>query len=558
MSEKRPENAAETTSLAATRRELLQIGNALALPMLFGAATAKAAPGPLTPGPEIYQSIGVEPVINCRGTFTIIGGSAELPEVRAAMDAATQYFAQLDELADAVGQRLAEITGAEWGMVSSGCAAGLKHVTAACVTGGNPEKLIRIPNLNGFDKTEVVVPRTSRTAYDHAIRNIGIEMIMVDSPDEMANALGPRTAMIYLMSDRPGSPRPLNLETVARIAKPKNIPILVDAAAEVLTIPCLHLERGATVVAYSGGKALQGPQCAGLLLGRKDILMSAWQASAPHHGPGRDNKVGREETLGMLAAVEAWVKRDHDAEWKKWLSYCDTISKRVSMVDGVTTSVYEPPAEALGNRSPRLTISWDPSKLNTTGADVAEELARNKPRIALGSSGGRRGRGRESDSETSIIITPWMMRPGDDKVVGERIHGVLSQRRSPQPDMQQPRTDISGHWDVNIDFFSGKSRHSLYIEQDGNWIRGTHRTDFETREMFGTIEGDQVTLRSDTPGRNVGDSIPFIFSGTISGDSIAGPIHLGEYLNAKFSAHRHNYPPSRRRIRVPGGPPLAT
>ena len=151
-----------------------------------------------------------------------------------------------------------------------------------------------------------------------------------------------------------------------------------------------------------------------------------------------------------------------------------------------------------------------------------------------------------------------MMQPGDDKVVGDRIHDVLSEKRSPKPDMQRPGSDISGHWDVNIEFFSGKTQHSLYIEQDGNWIRGTHRTDFETREMFGTIEGDQVTLRSDTPGRNVGDSIPFIFSGALSGDSIVGPIHMGEYLNAKFTAQRHSYPPARRRIRVPGGPPLAT
>lgn len=275
MPEKRTESIAEKSTLAATRRELLRIGNTLALPMLFGAASAKAAPGPLTPGPGIFQSIGVEPVINCRGTFTIIGGSSELPEVRAAMGAATQYFAQLDELAEAVGRRLAEVTHAEWGMVSSGCAAGLKHVTAACVTGGNPEKLIRIPNLTGLDKTEVVVPRTSRTSYDHAIRNIGVEMIMVDSPEEMANALSSRTAMIYLMADEPGSTRPLSLETIARIAKPRNLPILVDAAAEILTIPCVHLERGATVVAYSGGKAIRGPQCAGLLLGRKDILLSA-------------------------------------------------------------------------------------------------------------------------------------------------------------------------------------------------------------------------------------------------------------------------------------------
>src|SRR5258708_33305099 len=125
------------------------------------------------------------------------------------------------------------------------------------------------------------------------------------------------------------------------MAAPKNIPILIDAAAEVLTIPNVHLQKGATIVAYSGGKAICGPQCAGLLLGRKDLLMSAWQASAPHHGPGRDNKVGREETLGMLAAVEMWVKRDHAAEWKTWLSLLDKISERGSTISSGKTSVPE-------------------------------------------------------------------------------------------------------------------------------------------------------------------------------------------------------------------------
>ena len=336
---------AERRSSGVTRRELFQMGNALAMPVLFASsldrvdAAAAPAAGPLTPGPQIYQSIGVEPVINCRGTFTIIGGSVERPEVRAAMDSASRYFVQIDELADAVGRRFAELTGAEWGMVSAGCAAGMKHVTVACVTGGNPEKLIRIPDLTDFDKTEVVSPRSSRNVYDHAIRNVGVKMITVDTPEELENALNARTAMIYLTA---GGDGPMGLEAVARIAKPMNIPILVDAAAEVLTIPNVHLERGATIVAYSGGKAICGPQCAGLLLGRKDILQSAWQASAPHHGPGRDNKVGREETLGMLAAVEAWVKRDHAGEWKTWLSWLDNISKRVSAIDGIRTAVREP------------------------------------------------------------------------------------------------------------------------------------------------------------------------------------------------------------------------
>ena len=395
MEKAKPQTATEKPANGATRRELFHIGNALALPVLMSAFEADAAPvpGPLKTGPgmEVYQSIGVEPVINCRGTFTIIGASVELPEVRAAMEAASQYNVQLDELADAVGRRLAELTGAEWGMVSAGCAAGLKHVTAACVAGGNPEKLVRIPDLTGFDKTEVVIPRSSRSVYDHAIRNIGVKVINVDTAEELQNALNARTAMIYLSAGGPSTSGPLALENVARMAKPRNIPILVDAAAEILTIPNVHLQKGATIVAYSGGKAIRGPQCAGLLLGRKDLLMSAWQASSPHHGPGRDNKVGREETIGMLAAVEAWTKRDHQAEWKTWLSWLDQIAKRVSVIDGVTTAVREP--QGLSNRSPVLAVSWDPSKLHITGEEVAEEFATTKPRIALGGAGGGGGRG---------------------------------------------------------------------------------------------------------------------------------------------------------------------
>ena len=257
-------------------------GRARAVGRLEG--TAEAA-GPLTPGPQIYQSIGVEPIINCRGTFTIIGGSVERPEVRAAMDAASRYFVQIDELADGVGQRLAELTGAEWGMVSSGCAAGMKHVTAACVTGGNPERLVRIPDLTGFDKTEVIIPRTSRNDYDAAIANIGVTIVTVNTL-EGARGVHQAEDGDDLPAGRRAELGEMQLEAIAAIAKPRNVPIFVDAAAEILTIPNVHLQKGATIVAYSGGKAICGPQCAGLLLGDKDLLMAAWQASAPHHGPG--------------------------------------------------------------------------------------------------------------------------------------------------------------------------------------------------------------------------------------------------------------------------------
>ena len=526
-------------------------GTLVPVKSLFAAPPAEqsASTGRLPIGPNIFQSIGVEPIINCRGTFTIIGGSVERPEVRAAMEAASKDFVQYDELADGIGKRLAEITGAEWGMVSAGCAAGMKHVTAACVTGGNPEKLIRIPDLAGFDKTEVVIPKSSRNVYDHAIRNIGVRIIEVDTPEEMENALNSRTAMIYIMAYDESQPgQPLSLENVARIAKPHNIPILVDAAAEVLTIPNVHLQRGATVVVYSGGKAICGPQCAGLVLGKKDILMSAWQASSPHHGPGRDNKVGREEMMGMLAAVEAWVKRDHAAEWKTWLSWLDNIAQKVSKIEGVTTSVFEP--TELSNKSPVLNIYWDPAKLNITGEEVAEELGRNKPRVAIG--------GETKEDKTSINITTGQMQPGNDKVVADRIYAVLSQKRSPKiTKMVTPTVNLRGSWDATIQFFSSVSHHALFIEHDGKWIKGFHKGDFSVRELTGVIESD-TTVKLRSVDRRPGDSITFIFSGTISGDSITGSIYMGEYRTATFTAKRTSYKIPPKEIIVPGGPPLAT
>jgi D-glucosaminate-6-phosphate ammonia-lyase len=531
---------------------LLPLGGASVFPL----ESVQAAPGltsgegPLVVGPKIFQSIGVEPIINCMGTFTIIGGSLERQSVRAAMEAASKNFVQYDELAYGIGQRLAEITKAEWGMVSAGCAAGLKHVTAACVTGGDPEKLIRIPDLTGFEKTEVVAARSARNVYDHAVRNIGVKMITVETLEEMDRALGPKTAMVYAMS---GGKEPFTVEAIAKLTRAKNIPLLVDAAAEDLTVPCVHLEKGANIVAYSGGKALCGPQCSGILLGQKDILQSAWQASSPHHGPGRDNKVGREEMIGALAAIEAWVTFDHEAQWTKWLSYLDTVAKKLSNVDSVKTTLREPPG--LGNKSPGLIISWDPQKLNITGEEVAEELGRNKPRVALAF-----GTKRNAPSEpglTSINITAGQMQPGEAKIVADRIHDVLTTKRDPKPaSMKPPAATLTGRWDVNVEFYSSKSHYTWTLEQDGNWLQGVHTGTFSTQNLVGTIEGDVMRVRNnDNPP---GDHLTFTFTGNIINDAISGSIYMVEYGTAKFTATRYKYQENRAPISVPGGPPLAT
>jgi len=499
-------------------------------------------------GENIFRSLGVEPLINCRGTFTIIGGSIERPEVREAMEAAAHNFVQYDELADAVHAKIAEITKADWALVSAGCAAAMKHVTAACVTGGNPEKLIAIPNLTGFEKTEVIIPRGSRNVYDHSIRNIGVTIIDVNTPEELVKAVNKKTAMIYIMADDPAkNDEPLSLVNIVRLTKEQNIPILVDAAAEVLTIPNIHLERGAHMVAYSGGKAICGPQCAGFVIGQKDILMSAWQSSSPHHGPCRDNKVGREEMLGMLAAVKAWTTRDHKKEWQTWLSWLDLISKKATSIAGISTKVIEP--TEYSNRSPILRITWDPAKFNITGEEVAEEFGRKKPRIAVG--------GFSKDNQTGITITTGQMQAGEAAVVAERVYSFMSQTRTAKNnDMQAPTVNVTGNWKFDIQFFSSKSVHHINLSQDGNWLQGSHKGEFSTRDCGGTIDGNQIKLRSQEI--QIADRITFIFSGTVEGNTMSGNIHMGEYRTATFTATKLDSKKPHQKVFVPQGPPLST
>ena len=275
--------------------------------------------------------------------------------------------------------------------------------------------------------------------------------------------------------------------------------------------------------------------------------MSAWQASSPHHGPNRDNKIGREEIMGMLAAVEAWVTRDHASEWQMWLSRLDHIAQRVANVESVETHVEQP--SGLSNRAPTLVISWDPARLHITGEQVAEDFARNKPRIAVGSA--------DAEGKACIRITPSQMQPGNEEVVAGRIYRILSQTRSPQPAQLAPaRVDIGGHWDLTIEYFSSTSQHQLYLQQRGNWIEGVHQSEFSRQEIVGTVEGDQVKLGSQV--RQPGDSILFLFSGQVSDEVMSGSVFLGEYLTAQFSAKRATYQNLRKPIVIPGGPPLAT
>ena len=277
--------------------------------------------------------------------------------------------------------------------------------------------------------------------------------------------------------------------------------------------------------------------------------MAAWQASAPHHGPARDNKVGKEEQIGMLAAVEAWTKRDHPKEELMWTGYLENIAKRVSEIEGVTTNIRQP--QGLDNRTPNLTISWDPNKFNATGPDISTYLATTKPRIAMSANA-------STEPNTYISISAWMMQPGDDKIVGDRIFAALNMKRPALADkMAAPSADLKGRWDLTVDYFNEKSAHKFIIEsQDGNYMKGSHQGTFTTNELVGTIEGSEVKFKS--ASTMVGDNVPFTFSGSVNGNKMSGEIHHGEYLTSTFTAKKFIYPTTKQKITVPVGPPLSS
>ena len=528
-----------------SRRELGRMAGVLTLGGFLPSRQASAAQASAVPSARpdgarsVYAAIGVRPFINCRGTVTVIGGSIELPEVRAAKALANQQHVHLDELMEAAGRKLAELTGAEWGMVSAGCSAAISHATAACVAGGNPDLHVRIPDLSGFAKDEAIIPVHSRTVYDAAIRAVGVKIIEVDSLEALAHALGLRTALIYIRPNAENEKSAMPTEAITRIAKPHNVPVLVDAAAEALTIPNVHLQWGATLVCYSGGKIIRGPQSAGLLLGRKDLVRAAWVHSAPHHGYARSMKVGREEIIGMLTAVESWVRRDHDAEWKEWVARCDYIANRVTKIPGVTASVRRDPGHR-NNRNSRLSLRWEAKALGITGADVVEILDTTDPRILIGGSGGGgRGQAEEGGGDTGISISTGLLTPGDEKIVAERVYQVLSAKHilKPAEPPNPPAGEVSGAWTVEIQFAASRSVHTLELVQQGNRLRGIHRGEFESRQLTGTVDGSTISFDTE-PAEFHGDNLAFSFTGTVGGDVMSGAIDMGEYLTATWTARK--------------------
>jgi uncharacterized pyridoxal phosphate-dependent enzyme len=362
---------------------------------------------------DVYRELGVRPLVNAAGTYTALSASLLAPEVREAMDSASRKYVNLVELHAAVGKRIALLAGSEAALVTAGAASALTVGTAACIAGRDKTKIARLPDTEGM-KNEVVIQKTHRFGYDHAVRNTGAKLVEVETRDELDRAVNDRTAMMlfYHRHDPLGQ---VKVEEFVAIGKKRGIPTLIDAAADLPPISNLSrfLKMGYDLVVFSGGKGLRGPQCAGLLLGRKDLVEAAALNNNPNTDTvGRTNKVGKEEIVGMWAAIDRYAKLDHAAAWKEWERRCAAVAAPLADLKGVKTATFVP---EIANAVPHLRITWDYSRLKA--ADVVRRLREGEPRIET-----------RPEATEGIEIAVWMLEPGEDEIVGRRLKEELEKR----------------------------------------------------------------------------------------------------------------------------------
>jgi L-seryl-tRNA(Ser) seleniumtransferase len=402
----------------ATRRKFLAGGSlatalgGLPLPRVLAAQKAEKTAARKAPG--IYERLGVRTRINAKGTYTYLTGSLMPPEVSHAMEEASQHYVFLVDLQEAVGKKMAEMLGVEAAMVTSGAAGAIMLGTAACVAGKDPEKIQRLPDITGM-KSEVIIQKTHRNAFDHAIRNVGVRLVVVETPEELENAVSEKTAMMYFLNAAQNQGR-VGLEKFIEVGKRHGVPTFNDAAADVP--PKEHLsdynKMGFDLVAFSGGKGLRGPQCAGLMLGRKDLIEAALLNNNPHEDTiGRPCKVGKEEIVGMFATLERYLKIDHTAEWKDWEARLATIEKTVSTVPGVHMGRFTP---EVANHVPHVYFQWDEKAFGLTQAECAKQLEDGEPSIIC----------LAGDYPHGLSVTPYMMKPGEERIVARRLKEIFT------------------------------------------------------------------------------------------------------------------------------------
>jgi uncharacterized pyridoxal phosphate-dependent enzyme len=388
----------------------------------------------LNPNSNVYSRLGVKTVINCRGTWTYLSGSLQFPEAREAQAEAGRYFVNMVELHHAVGRRLAELTGAESGIITSGAAGAMAAATAACMAGSDPQKIWQLPDTTGLKHDVLMVG--GRSAFDSAIRLTGANLVLVDKPDDIANAITPNTAMIYTTDLKE------KLEREAAIAKQHNVPLLLDDAAGIPPIDNIKLyaKMKLDLYTFSGGKGLRGPQCSGVLLGRKDLIEAALRNSCPYEGAVcRPMKVGKEEIIGCLTAIETWLNTDSKILYDEWNARVDRIAKLVETVPGVGTEIYIPDD---GNRYPTLRVSWDQQAWGFGITDCVQKLREGDPVIeVLGVDNPSlvsavheglekpKPNTKELKEQNHIELVSMTIQPGEEMIVGDRLRSILSSAR---------------------------------------------------------------------------------------------------------------------------------
>jgi uncharacterized pyridoxal phosphate-dependent enzyme len=400
-------------------------------------ASAAAAVGKDVRG-NVYTRLGLKTIINCRGTWTYLSGSLEFPEVTVAQREASEHFVNMFELQHAASRRLAELTGAEAGMVTSGAAGAMASATAACMAGSDPKNIWQLPDTTGL-KNEVIM-MGGRSAFDNAIRLTGAKLVLAHSPEEMASAVTEKTAMVYTTHlDE-------TLRAELATAKKLNIPMLLDDAAGVPPIDNIKLyaQMGIDMYTFSGGKGLRGPQCSGLLLGKKDLIEAAMRNTSPWEGSVcRAMKVGKEEIIGLLTAVETWLKKDLNVLNREWNDRVARIEKLVKTVPGVETEISIPTD---GNRYPTLHISWDEQKWGYTVKDCVQQLRSGDPVIEVAGADNpsivtavREGNPKQSTKEMEanqrrkLELVASTIQPSETLIVGQRIRELLSAARRAAP-----------------------------------------------------------------------------------------------------------------------------
>ena len=398
------------------RRDLLKYMSItpLAGASIVGGISANAAPAvSAAVKRDLFKELGVRTFINAAGTYTAMTASLMRPETVEAIRQASHQFCMLDDLQDKVGERLAEITHAEACVVTSGAFAALTLGMAGILTGTDPVKVKQLPKLEGTGmKTEVICQKAHAIGYNQALTNTGVKVIMIETVEELRSAINKNTASMHFLHVQSDSGKIKHEEWIS-IAKEHGIPTSIDIAADVPPVSNLWRfnDMGFDFVAISGGKALRGPQSAGILMGKKDLIKAA-RLSMPPRGEtiGRGMKVNKEEILGMLVAVEEFIKIDHDAEALVFLKRIETIKAAADSVPGVITAVSTP---VLGNVTPTLSVTFDYSKIKKTGEAIRLELRNGNPSIET--VGGK----------DNLGITAWSLQEGEAKIVAKRLKEVL-------------------------------------------------------------------------------------------------------------------------------------